>query len=209
MCQNIPFVEHLRPLPVSQDKLPVVLASTSRYRRALLARLLTDFSCRSPHVDETPRAGETPRALAARLARLKAESAAGGAEIVIGSDQVAALGDRVLSKPGALGSAVEQLTACSGQSVNFYTAVCVIGPDVDVPRTHVDLTTVVFRPLSAAEIRRYLEREQPFDCAGSFKAEGLGVSLMQRIDNQDPTAIQGLPLIWLADCLRALGITLP
>lgn len=194
---------------MSQDKLPVVLASTSRYRRALLARLLTDFSCRSPAVDETPQPRESPRALAERLASLKAQSAAGESAIVIGSDQVAAVGDRVLSKPGSLEPAIAQLTACSGRSVIFYTAVCVIGPGAEAPRTHVDLTTVVFRSLSATEIRRYLEREQPFDCAGSFKAEGLGVALMERIDNQDPTALQGLPLIWLADCLRALGVALP
>ncbi len=209
MCQNAEPFEDLRHLPVSQDKPPVVLASTSRYRRELLARLLTEFSCHSPAVDETPQSGETPRALAERLARLKAQSAASGSAIVIGSDQVAAVGERILSKPGALEPAIAQLAACSGHSVVFYTAVCVIGPGAGALHTHVDLTTVVFRSLSAAEIRRYVEREQPFDCAGSFKAEGLGVALMERIENQDPTAIQGLPLIWLAGCLRTLGIALP
>lgn len=194
---------------MKRDKLPVVLASTSRYRRALLERLLTEFSCRSPDVDETPQPQEPPRELAERLARLKAESAAGESVIVIGSDQVAAVDNRVLSKPGALEPAIAQLTACSGRRVVFYTAVCVIGPGGTTQRTHVDVTTVVFRQLSAAEIRRYLEREQPFDCAGSFKAEGLGVALMERIENQDPTAIQGLPLIWLADALRSLGLALP
>lgn len=191
------------------ESLPVVLASTSRYRRELLTRLLPDFACRSPDVDETPLEGEGPEALAHRLACMKARSAADGSSLVIGSDQVPALGERLLTKPGSLAPAVAQLTACSGQQVVFYTGVCVIDPRDRKEHTHVDRTTVHFRDLEPGEIRRYLEREEPFDCAGSFKAEGLGVVLMERIENQDPTAIQGLPLIWLANCLRALGVNLP
>jgi septum formation protein len=186
-----------------------VLASTSVYRRALLGRLLTDFSCRAPGIDEQPQPGEPPRALAERLAWLKATAVAGRAEIVIGSDQVAALGKRKLSKPGGFEPAMAQLESCSGHRVHFYTAVCVIGPGGTDVRTCVDTTTVHFRVLTRAEICRYLEREEPYDCAGSFKAEGLGVVLMERIDNQDPTAIQGLPLIWLAGCLRSMGLPLP
>ena len=188
---------------------PVVLASTSRYRRALLERLLPAFSCQSPDVDETPLAGESPAALAERLACLKARSAAGGPAIVIGSDQVPALGSQVLSKPESLEPAMAQLQACSGRQVVFHTGVCVIGPGGTAERFHMDRTIVHFRTLETAEIRRYLEREEPFDCAGSFKAEGLGVVLMERIENEDPTGIQGLPLIWLANCLRSMGVPLP
>lgn len=187
----------------------VILASTSRYRRALLQRLLPEFRCHNPDIDEAPHPGEGPRELALRLAQAKAATAAGGPEIAIGSDQVAALGQQILGKPGKLETAVTQLQACAGKPVVFYTGVCVIGPSGGDGSSHVDLTTVHFRPLSEAEIRRYLAREEPYDCAGSFKAEGLGVVLMDRLESQDPTAIQGLPLIWLAGCLRRLGLTLP
>lgn len=194
---------------MTQEQPAVILASTSPYRRALLARLLPEFSCRSPATDETPLPGEAPGALALRLARLKAQSAAGGPEIVIGSDQVPALGDQVLSKPGAMQPAIAQLEACSGRRVVFHTGVCVIGPGGAPEHVHVDETVVHFRKLRSAEIRRYLEREEPFDCAGSFKAEGLGVVLMEQIASADPTGIQGLPLIWLAECLRSMGLALP
>ncbi|MDJ0927332.1 MAG: Maf family nucleotide pyrophosphatase [Gammaproteobacteria bacterium] len=190
---------------------PVVLASSSRYRRELLSRLLTQFDSVAPAVDETRLPDEEPAALSARLARAKAEAVAATVSdaIVIGSDQVAALGEQVLGKPGNAERALEQLLASSGRSVDFHTAVCVIGPQHSAVDRHVDLTTVHFRDLGEAELRRYLVAEQPFDCAGSFKSEGLGVTLMTRIDNEDPTALQGLPLIWLADCLRRLGMTLP
>ena len=190
---------------------PVVLASSSRYRRELLSRLLTQFDSVAPDVDEARVAGEEPRALSERLARAKAAAVAAIATdaIVIGSDQVAALDGQVLGKPGNSERALEQLLASSGRTVDFHTAVCVIGPRRSSTDTHVDLTQVHFRALGEAELRRYLATEQPFDCAGSFKSEGLGVALMTRIDNQDPTALQGLPLIWLADCLRRLGVTLP
>ena len=187
----------------------VVLASTSRYRRALLQRLLPTFRCSNPDVDEAPLPGEDPRELALRLALAKAATAAGGPEIVIGSDQVAALGEQILGKPGKLETAVAQLQACAGKSVVFYTGVCVMGPSGGAAISYMDLTTVHFRPLTEGEIRRYLAREEPYDCAGSFKAEGLGVVLMDRLESQDPTAIQGLPLIWLAGCLRQLGLSLP
>lgn len=188
---------------------PVVLASTSPYRRALLTRLLTEFTCQAPGVTEQRLPREAPPSLAVRLARLKAEQIARPGRIVIGGDQVAALGDRILAKPGSFEPALAQLEACSGRHVVFYTAVCVLGPAPEDRHEYLDETTVHFRSLSQAEIRRYLEREQPFDCAGSFKAEGLGVALFERIENQDPTAIQGLPLIWLAGCLRRLGVALP
>lgn len=192
------------------EKIPaVVLASTSPYRRELLARLLADFRCEAPAADERPGDGEPPAALAERLASAKAQSIRAGDSIVIGGDQVAALGDRVLGKPGTPDRARQQLREMAGHTVDFYTAVCVIGPRGTPVETHLDVSRVQMRPLSAAEIDRYLEREAPFDCAGSFKAERLGVALMTALDNHDPTAIQGLPLIWLSACLRRMGIPLP
>ncbi|HHQ14306.1 MAG TPA: septum formation protein Maf [Chromatiales bacterium] len=189
----------------------ILLASTSRYRRALLQRLLVDFGCAAPDIDETARSDEAPAALAQRLAELKAESCAsrnpGG--ITIGSDQVAALEDRILGKPGDFDTALAQLLASSGRVVEFHTAVCVLGPGDRHAARHIDLTRVHFRRFDRAEAERYLQREPAFDCAGSFKSEGFGVTLMQRIENQDPTALQGLPLIWLAGCLRDRGIALP
>lgn len=189
---------------------PVVLASTSVYRRELLQRILPAFECSSPNVDETAASDESPRALAARLADLKARSGAAShpAAIVIGSDQVPALGDRVLRKPGDRDGAIRQLTACSSRAVEFLTAVTVIGPGGGA-ESFVDRTVVRFRALSAAEIERYVDAEQPFDCAGSFKVEGLGITLFDSVESEDPTALQGLPLIRLAGCLNRLGVQLP
>ncbi len=188
----------------------LILASQSPYRRELLGRLLPDFGTLSPQVDETRRPGEPPRELALRLARLKA--AAGfrlhpGA-VIIGSDQVAALGDDTLGKPGTPDKAVSQLLRCSGQLVEFHTAVCVTGPGEEVDLTHIDTTRVRFRTLTRAEAERYVAADLPLDCAGSFKAERRGVLLLESIDSQDPTAIQGLPLIWLGRALIARGVPL-
>lgn len=190
----------------------LVLASASPYRRALLERLQLPFQQRPADVDESRRADETPAELARRLARSKAEAVARtvpGA-IVIGSDQVAVRGEDVLGKPGGDPEAIDQLTRSAGRHVEFLTAVCVLGATADTePEEHIDITRVVFRPLSAEEIRRYVERERPFDCAGSFRAEGLGIALFERVDSQDPTGLIGLPLIWLAAALRRLGLPLP
>ena len=182
----------------------VVLASSSVYRRELLSRLLTAFDCVAPDVDESPRDAEAPEELALRLARLKAEMVARQhpEALVIGSDQVAALDRQMLGKPGNHQRAVEQLMRCSNQAVNFHTAVVVMGPGFSSPAVHVDLTVVQFRPLANEEIEAYLRADQPYDCAGSFKAESLGISLFERIESTDPTALQGLPLIWLAAQLR-------
>ncbi|HET7558255.1 MAG TPA: nucleoside triphosphate pyrophosphatase [Rhodanobacteraceae bacterium] len=190
----------------------VVLASTSRYRAELLRRLLPDFEQVAPGVDEFVEPGEAPAERAARLARLKALAVAeniSGA-IVIGSDQVAELDGHVLDKPGSAANARTQLQMCSGQAARFHTALCVI----DTRRGNrasqaADLTRVVFRTLSADEITRYIELERPLDCAGGFKAEGLGISLFDRIESTDPTALIGLPLIALAKLLRDRGICLP
>lgn len=189
----------------------LVLASSSRYRRELLGRLTGQFSCLAPDVDESPQPGEAPAALAARLAWLKASTIATlrPDAVVIGSDQVAALGERALGKPVTAARAAEQLASCSGQTVVFHTAVAILAPGSDSPMTHVDRTEVEFRTLPAEEIRRYVERDQPLDCAGSFRAESLGLSLFTAMRTSDPSAIQGLPLIWVSAALRELGWQLP
>ncbi len=188
----------------------VILASTSAYRASLLRRLLEDFEQVSPGTDETALPGEHPGARAARLAEAKARAVAEtrpGA-IVIGSDQVADLEGEVLDKPGTVHAAHQQLAASSGREVVFHTAVCVIDHRGDAT-THVDETSVRFRELTREDIARYVERERPLDCAGSFKCEGLGISLFERIDNEDPTALVGLPLIATSRLLRAAGVVLP
>lgn len=189
----------------------VVLASTSRYRAELLRRLLHDFDCVAPQIDEDPMPGEAPADRASRLAKAKASAVAksqGGA-LVIGSDQVAELDGRVLRKPGEFAIAREQLRACSGRELRFHTAVSVIDARGEPGRWTRDLTRVRFRQLSENEIQRYLERERPFDCAGSFKAEALGIALFEKIESEDPTALIGLPLIALARLLREAGLDLP
>ncbi len=193
---------------------PLILASTSGYRRALLERLGVAFSVARPEVDETPEPGEAPQALAARLARAKAEAVLAGAHTngrmvwVIGSDQVAELDGRPLGKPGTAERAVAQLGAMSGREVRFLTALCLAGPDGRRFES-LDITTVHFRTLTANEIARYVEREQPLDCAGSFKSEGLGIALFEAIDSRDPTALIGLSLIDTARALRAAGFAVP
>lgn len=191
----------------------VVLASTSRYRRELLARLLPDFAVNAPDVDETPIAGESPRDIAVRLASAKAQAVAARHPdaIVIGSDQVAELDGRALGKPGSVEAARDQLAASSGKTVLFHTALCVVDArDGSAPvRSAVDSTQVVFRALDAPTIARYVDAEKPLDCAGSFKAEGLGIALFKRIESSDPTALIGLPLIALARLLREAGLSLP
>lgn len=191
----------------------IVLASTSRYRRELLARLVPDFRVVASSVNETPLAGESPAALAARLAKAKALAAASDypGALVIGSDQVAELDGRAIGKPGTAEKARAQLVASSGRTVVFHTAICVVDTRATPPTAHseIDRTRAVFRDLTEAEITRYVEREHALDCAGGFKAEGLGIALFERIETTDPTALIGLPLIALARLLRAAGFTLP
>jgi septum formation protein len=184
----------------------LILASTSRYRRELLARLGLPFETRSPDVPETALAGEAPAAMAARLALAKARSIADRGAIVIGSDQVASLDQRVLRKPGTPDVAVAQLRACQGKVVLFDTAVAVIATDSGETLEHVDRTAVRFRRLDDAALERYVRLESPLDCAGSFKAEGLGVTLFEQISSEDPTALIGLPLIFVAHALKTLGV---
>lgn len=186
----------------------LLLASTSRYRAELLGRLRIPFDAEAPGVDEQPRAGESPRDLALRLARAKAQAVAARhpGTWCLGSDQLAVLGETVLGKPLTAGRCVAQLQSASGREVVFLTAVCLANADDPFLREHVDETRVRFRELGEAEIRRYVELEQPLDCAGGFKSEGLGIALFDRIESSDPTALIGLPLIWVAAALREVGV---
>lgn len=196
-----------QPVP----NLRLVLASTSPYRRQLLERFGQRFTVAAPEVDESPLPGETPIDLVNRLARAKAEVVArrNPRSIVIGSDQVAVSGREIVGKPGNPERCIEQLKAASGQRLTFHTAVHVIQSDSGSNDSHLDITTVHFRKLSTEEIARYVARERPVNCAGGFKAEGLGITLFDRIDSQDPTALIGLPLIWLSAALRKAGLALP
>jgi len=189
----------------------LILASTSPYRRELLARLGLSFDVAKPEVDETPLWQETSKALAQRLAENKARAVASRYRDawVIGSDQSAELRGQTLGKPGDYERAADQLSAASGQRVAFHTAVCLIHAAEGRTVRFTDLTTVQFRLLNAGEIERYLHAEQPYDCAGSFKFEGLGISLFDSIESRDPTALIGLPLIGLSQALRQAGFTLP
>ncbi|HUQ52340.1 MAG TPA: Maf family nucleotide pyrophosphatase, partial [Gammaproteobacteria bacterium] len=169
----------------------IILASTSRYRRELLERLRLPFTTRSPDAPEIARDGEAPPAMAARLALAKARSITEPGALVIGSDQVASLDDRLLRKPGSPEVAVAQLRAAQGKVVLFHTAVAVIATDTGKTLEHVDRTAVRFRRLDDAALERYVGLESPLDCAGSFKAEGLGVALFEQITSEDPTALIG------------------
>jgi septum formation protein len=185
----------------------LILASTSRYRRELLSRLGLPFEAIVPGVDESTAPGEQPEAAAARLARAKALAVAArnSDAVVIGSDQVAVCDGLRLDKPGDRPNAIRQLTAVSGRTVIFHTAVCVVGPAA----THAEAvvpTAVQFRRLLPEVIERYVDREHPFDCAGSAKAESLGIALIARMDGPDPTALIGLPLIALTDLLAHHGM---
>ncbi|WP_101926610.1 MULTISPECIES: Maf family protein [Luteimonas] len=188
----------------------LVLGSTSPYRRELLQRLQLPFECVRPDFDETPRAGEAPSALAARLAADKAREVASRVPGAwsIGSDQVAELEGEPIGKPGHRAAAIAQLSAMSGRTVRFHTAVALARDDGGLLET-MDCTEVRFRVLDAGTIARYVDLEQPFDCAGSFKCEGLGIALFDAIRNDDPTALVGLPLIATARLLRSVGFACP
>jgi septum formation protein len=190
---------------------PLVLGSTSRYRHELLSRLNLPFAVAAPEVDETPLTNETPRALALRLALAKARAVARQhpQAVVIGSDQVADLDGQPLGKPGTHERAVAQLRQMSGKTVIFQTAVAVICAATGFEQVDLAPVEVRFRSLSDEEIGRYLRAEQPYDCAGSAKSEGLGIALLDAIHSDDPTALIGLPLIRTCRMLRAAGLVLP
>jgi septum formation protein len=198
-----------------KSPLSLILASTSIYRRELLARLRLPFSCSAPGVVETRRTGERALDLAVRLARAKASAVAleHPDAWVIGSDQVAAraepLGEAILGKPVTEAMCIEQLRGCSGHTLSFMTAVAVVQHHAHAAHEFVDTTRVTFRTLDDAAIARYVALEAPLDCAGGFKSEGLGITLCESIDSVDPSALIGLPLIRLSAVLRGVGFELP
>ena len=199
------------PAPTAAPPRPLILGSTSRYRAELLARLNVPFDTVAPNVDETPGADEAPRALAQRLALAKARDVAARhpQALVIGSDQVADLHGEPLGKPGTHERATAQLQRMRGQTVIFQTALAVVCQASGFEQVDTAAVEVRFRDLSDAEIERYLRAEQPYDCAGSAKSEGLGIALLDAIHSDDPTALIGLPLIRTCRMLRAAGLVLP
>ena len=196
------------PSPLMPGRPRLVLGSTSPYRRELLQRLRLPFDVDSPRVDESPHPGEAPADLARRLALEKAQDVASRHPdaVVIGADQVAELDGQAIGKPGSHERAVAQLQAMQGRRVVFHTAVAVVRADTGFAQVVLAPVQVQFRPLSDAEIERYLQLEQPFDCAGSAKCEALGIALLETIESDDPTALIGLPLMRTCALLRLAGI---
>ena len=190
---------------------PIVLASSSSYRRGLLDRFLNDYESVSPELDESAWPDLPPEDLAPLLARKKAEvvSSKHRNALVIGADQLAVLDNLVLGKPGDHQRAVEQLLAASGKAVRFLTAVCLLDPVSRRRYEHVDTTTVRFRNFDRRLAENYLRHDKPYDCAGSFKLEGAGFVLFESVSTDDPTALIGLPMIWLSGRLQELGYLLP
>ena len=189
---------------------PLILASTSPFRRELLQRLCIDFSTAAPDIDESAHPGEKPSELVQRLSEAKARAIGASRQgLIIGSDQVATTGDDILGKPGSHEKAVEQLQYLSGKSVCFYTGLCLLNTETDNARVEVVPYTVLFRRLDDSQIENYLRADKPYNCAGSFKSEGLGITLFERMEGDDPSALIGLPLIKLTTMLREAGIVLP
>lgn len=193
---------------MKSHELPIVLASSSKYRRELLSRILNEFEHAAPNIDETPISGESPEDCAARLAKLKAYALANQfpEHWIIGSDQLASLDGLILGKPVTQERAIEQLSLCSGRRVSFLTSLALFNSQTGETREHLEEVIVTFRELTEAEIVAYIEREQPLDCAGSFKCEGLGITLFESIESQDPNTLVGLPLIGLNHLLLKAGI---
>ena len=187
---------------------PLILASTSPFRKQLLEKLQLPFSCCDPDVDETVKANETPEELVLRLAKAKAAAGAKSFSkgLVIGSDQVAVINGQIIGKPLNRDTAIAQLTQASGQAITFYTGLAVHNADTAQVEALVEPFTVHFRQLSQQNICRYVDLEQPFYCAGSFKSEGLGIALFERLEGKDPNTLVGLPLISLIDLLHKQGV---
>lgn len=190
---------------------PLILASTSVYRQQLLVRLNLPFSIAKPQVDESAHDGEPPAVTADRLSREKAEAVVADFPdaLIIGSDQVAVMGEEVFGKPMERQRAIQQLQRMSGRTVLFHTAVCLLDSGTGRSDSRIVSTEIAFRALTHAEIERYVDTEQPFDCAGSAKSEGYGIALLQHVRSDDPTALIGLPLIALCQMLRSAGVPLP
>lgn len=186
---------------------PIVLASSSAYRRGLLDRFLDEYETVSPNIDESNGLDLEPEALARHLARKKAEAVSVKVRdaLIIGADQLAVLDDQVLGKPGDHQKAVEQLLAAAGKAVTFLTAICILDPIGRTRYEHIDRTIVRFRQFDRRLAESYLRHDEPYDCAGSFKLEGAGFVLFESVKTDDPTALIGLPMIWLADRLLQLG----
>lgn len=191
--------------------LPLILASSSRYRKSLLERLHLPFESAAPDVDETPLQNEQPEQLTRRLALTKAQAlqARYPAHLIIGSDQVVLLDNELVSKPGTHAEAREQLTRSSGKTLTFSTALCLLNSASGKHQVAMEPYSVTFRELSNEQIERYLLQDKPYDCAGSFKSEGFGVSLIERMHGDDPNSLIGLPLIRLCQMLAQEGIYLP
>lgn len=188
----------------------IFLASSSPYRRGLLDRFLDEYEVVSPDVDESNPDNLDPASLATHLARKKAEAVSANIHrsLIIGADQLAVLDGRVLGKPGSHAKAIEQLMAASGKSMRFLTAVCILDPQSHKRFEHTDVTTVHFREFDRRLAETYLRYDEPYDCAGSFKVEGAGFVLLDSVQTDDPTALIGLPMIWVADRLLKLGYLL-
>lgn len=186
----------------------LVLASTSPFRHEVLQRLRLEFKTFAPHVDETPFTNESPRELVLRLAQMKARSAKAKypEALVIGSDQMAVIGHQILGKPDTHDKAVEQLRMASGQRVDFLTGLCLYNSATDEAQVDISIFSVMFRRLKPEQIERYLRKDQPYNCAGSFKSEGFGIALLERMEGTDPTSVIGLPLIRLVRMLEAAGV---
>lgn len=186
----------------------IVLASSSKYRKQLLDKIEVSFTSASPEVDETAKPDETPQALVERLALAKARSLSKSHpnHLIIGSDQVADLNGSILTKPGNHKAALQQLSSCQGQKVTFHTGLCLLNSKTGKYQLSDITTDVIFRELSTAQLDNYLRREQPYDCAGSFKCEGLGITLFSKIRSTDPDALIGLPLIELTSMLINEGV---
>lgn len=189
----------------------LVLGSTSPFRKALLEKLGIPFCTDTPNTNEARQPGESPTDLVLRLAEAKAREVAGRhpAAMIIGSDQVACVDGEILGKPGNRENAIAQLTAVAGKTVTFYTGLCLYNSANDQTQTGVELFTVHFRNLTPGQIERYVDLEQPFNCAGSFKSEGFGITLFSALEGRDPNSLIGLPLILLVEMLADQGITLP
>lgn len=188
----------------------LILASSSLYRRQLLEKLQLPFTYQSPDIDETALANETPQALVQRLSISKAKSVAAKqdlASLVIGSDQVAVLGNKILGKPLNHANAMRQLSECSNQTVQFLTGLCLYNNISQTTHYSTEIFQVRFRALSKQQIENYLNKDQPYDCAGSFKAESLGISLFSQMQGNDPNILLGLPLIRLIDFLQQEGVS--
>ena len=198
-------------MSAANPALPLVLGSTSPFRRALLEKLGLPFTTVAPEVDESHRPGETPETLVKRLAEAKARAAAAGRprSLVIGSDQVACIDGDILGKPGNRENAIAQLERAAGRVVTFYTGLCLYNSAEDRAQVLCEPFRVHFRRLAREQIARYVDAEQPFNCAGSFKSEGYGITLFERLEGDDPNSLVGLPLIRLVELLGNEGIALP